>query len=354
MQLAYPQQESEEAREGTASHEVAAYMLRQSLAGGGAYDPPAVGAVASNGVVLTREMIEAAETYVDDVLANRPPGARVNIEERVPISRIHEQCWGTPDAWAWSEGMRTLTLWDYKYGHKFVPAFENWQMIPYICGILDSLKVKGLEEIYITVEVRIVQPRHYSGGGPVRIWRVPPSDLRAHVNKLTTSAAEALNPHPSTRAGPWCDNCTARHACETLRRAAARAMDIAGSAIPEDLPPHALGLELRNLKKYRDLLDARITGLQAEAEALLRSGTPVPFWGLAPTRSREDWTVTPAEVFALGDMLGHDLRRPPEPVTPNQAKKLGVSADIVSAYATANTGVKLVEDDGTKARQVFS
>jgi hypothetical protein len=56
----------------------------------------------------------------------------------------------------------------------------------------------------------------------------------------------------------------------------------------------------------------------------------------------------------MGDMLGKDLRKK-EAITPKQAIKLGVDETVIKAYSTQpRTGVKIVPDNGNKAKQVFS
>lgn len=66
-------------------------------------------------------------------------------------------------------------------------------------------------------------------------------------------------------------------------------------------------------------------------------------WMLEQGFGREAWTVTPEEVFALGDMMGVDLRKKPEAITPAQARKLGLDEDVSKAYSKRPPGeVKLV------------
>ena len=53
-------------------------------------------------------------------------------------------------------------------------------------------------------------------------------------------------------------------------------------------------------------------------------------------------------------MLGVDLARPIEPITPAQAVKAGLPAEMLTALAeTPRGGAALVRDDGSRARTVF-
>lgn len=57
----------------------------------------------------------------------------------------------------------------------------------------------------------------------------------------------------------------------------------------------------------------------------------------------------------MGDLMGVDLRKPVELDTPAQARKKGVDESVIAAYSeTPMTAIKLVEVDGTEARQVFT
>lgn len=359
LEAMYPElEESEDARNGTASHEAAApRILAGARANLGLNEAPRAGAAASNGVILTDEMIEAAELYTANVVetmhATRCYAPRV--EQRVAIGRIHEVMFGTPDCALYHREGLTLYIWDYKFGFEIVEAFENWQGIAYAAGLLDELGVNGIDDQYITVVIRIVQPRAPHREGPIREWRVKASDLRPYFNRLADAAVEAMSANPKTRAGLHCKYCRARHACETLQREALAAAAYVGGVTPFDLTPHATGLELRLLRRAETLIKARKSGLEEQAAAMIKRGDVVPFSALIQGKGRERWAVPPAEVFALGDMFSVGLRKEPEPITPKQAREAGVPAELVDAYAeTPRTGLKLVEDDGRRARQIFS
>jgi hypothetical protein len=363
MEWRYPEAGDKEAAEdGTAAHWVfqqlwdgwAAEVLLQDRA--------------PNGRAITLEMCDAAQVLVDDVNAVlREHGlskTAVVIEQRVAIPRVHPSAnWGTPDVrlWVvWPDGRAVLFVWDFKYGHKVVDAFENWQLIDYAAGILDEARPWGLSDENIRVVLRVVQPRSYHRDGPVREWRTTAVGLRDYIFRLSMSADEAMQAQPECRPQPSaCENCTARHACEALQRATYRGMDLAAQAQASDLTPAALGLELRYLTDAADLMKARLTGLMAQAEGLRAQGVPLPHWRAEPTAAREKWTVSDREAIVAGSLLGLDLAKPPEAVTPTQARQLaqrqGVDASLLGVYsARASGGLKLVPDDGSEARKVFA
>ena len=358
LEAAYPETEaSPSSLEGTAAHWVVQMLLQGT--------PVALGMQAPNGVAVTQEMLEAAELVRDDILATLGPdwAKYLVIERRVQIPRVHPtHNWGTPDYRAWSRlnnGRLCLRVWDFKYGHGIVEAFENWQLIDYTAGLLDEAGIDGLQDQETVVDMVVIQPRAFHRDGPVRRWRVVASDLRPYINRLTNAAGEALSPNAKATPTPeGCENCLGRHACEGLQRAAYMAADKAQQYGALELSPHALGLELRALKRAQDLLAARVSGLEAQAVASIKAGRLVPFWVMESAPGRLAWTKPAPEIFALGEMLGLKLQKDPEPITPTQAKAAAKAAKIdgalFDAYAVRPAGAaKLVADDGTKARLTF-
>ena len=56
----------------------------------------------------------------------------------------------------------------------------------------------------------------------------------------------------------------------------------------------------------------------------------------------------------MGDLLGEDIRKPAQLDTPAQCRKKGIDDAVIALYSeTPKTAIKLVKDDGSKARQVF-
>jgi hypothetical protein len=355
MQAMFPEREGEReaAREGTAVHEVAMPLLHAAARGGVGPEQFEKGRQASNGVVITTAMVQAATLYAVHVgQIMREYGVFVSyIEVAVACLRIHTQSWGTPDCWLFDQATGTLCIWDLKYGFEIVEVFENWQLINYVAGILDLLDV---DDQFVTVRFFVVQPRAPHRDGPIREWRVKASDLRAQINVLSAAAHEALSDSPRTTAGAWCRHCSARHACETSQRAGLAIMDFSGQSNPVNATPGELGLELQLIERALEILKARQTGLAAEIEALIRNGSIIPGWTMRPTYGREEWERPLAEVFALGQIYGVDLHRKETAITPRQAVAAGVPDDIVRSYThKPRRGLTLVEDDGTRAQHIF-
>lgn len=361
MNQLYPETEqSEAAAEGEAAHEIGAITIEDAKIG---IRPNwanwKMTGSARNGVPFTEEMFEAAEVYANDVAKEmRTRGVFTpRVEERLAIPHIHEQSSGTPDCWLWDRQKFELLIWDFKFGFDMVEAFENWQLINYTAGIPDQLYLPapGLADQEITVRMRVVQPRAFHRNGPVREWAVKASALRGYFNILAANAAKALGPDPGFKTGAHCKHCPGRHACPAALQAGTQLFEAATAAVPIQLEPAALGLQLRLIERARKQLEYLETGYHEQVKLLAKAGTDVPGWAVEPKCGRERWTLPAGDVLRLGEMFGVNLAKPAEPVTPKQARKLGIDGDVIKPYCeTPSTGIKIVPDDGNKAKQVFS
>ena len=351
----YPEpDDTDEAREGTAAHFYATEMLQ----GRDPFALPNVQAVAPNGVPIDAEMVDCAQGLLVDVrdvyYAQKGLGGdpQMYVEARVHMPIVHAENWGTPDVLVIDRPRKKLFVWDYKYGHRFVDAVGNLQLIDYAIGALQTHGIPCADWPHWTVQINIAQPRNYHRFGPIREWQTDGRVLLdTYVPALYEAAKAAFEPDPKYQTGEHCRDCSARHACPALQQAGAIAMDVSLRSAPVDLPPHAVGLELRQIDDALARLKARQTGLQEQALGLIRSGTTVPFYTAQHAVGRERWTVPAAEVLALGEMFGKALAKPVEPITPKQARDLGIDETVISAYAERPRGALRLEpvDDNAAA-----
>jgi hypothetical protein len=317
------------------------------------------GVVAPNGVILNDELAEAATFYVDAVveLVGSDAVDRINgVELPVSAPAIHAECYGTTDVAWWSIGHYGAIVHcvDFKGGHGYVDAFENWQGIGYLAGILSRPEFANLSRTAIECNFHIIQPRNYMLPGPVRTWTVLADKLAPFFTRLEQSYAAAFGPNPLCNVNDECRNCRARHICETLHVATGKAMDFAGTATPLEMSEGALSTELFMLRRAQDILKARLTGLEEDAISRIRNRKLIPGWSLQPGQAREQWTVDPTVVFDTADALGVDVRKPAVPITPKQARDKGLDADVVNAFSTRPPGaLKLTYIDDKQLRKVF-
>lgn len=336
MEERYPEtSESAASREGTAAH----WVAQQYLIGN--YE---CGEFAPNGEPITNEMHEGADLYEHEIKWRCKDPEQLHIEERVDISSIHPDCWGTPDCWFVIEN--TLYLFDYKFGHGYVEVYENWQLLEYAVGIMDTLS--GITEVTLV----LVQPRCYVAEGPVRSWVLTPGALAAYKQRLIKSEHEAAATGAECTPSPECLHCRARHACGALEKTTMRYVDLMNAGGSNELTSLQLARELKHLHEAQHLMTARITGLEEQAKNLIMKGEILPGYRLESSLGREHWTHSPDEIITLGELMGLDLSKPREAITPAQARKLGLEPEVIAAYSERKAGsLKLVKDD--KAQKVF-
>ena len=220
-------EQSEAAREGEASHWVAASRLTSTKAIN-------EGDVAPNGVVITREMIDYAMVYANMIYDRKIPHSKPHIEEKVQAPQIHDDSWGAVDHWTFdSRGNGTIYVDDYKYGYGLVEVFENWQMLNYAMGVRTSIKPGEWTNPNTQICMTIVQPRPYHEDGVIRSWTITIAELEAYRLALAAAAVVALLPNPTVQSGSHCRYCRARHACPAAHKAAMTAIDITGQAAIE-------------------------------------------------------------------------------------------------------------------------
>ena len=363
MSQRYPEEtETPEAAEGTASHEVGARMI-ESAARAGNWINPTDGTdygSAENGILITEEMVEAAQMYADDVATVMREiavfgGGNFNVEQHIKAPSIHDLSEGTPDMWLFNPKKGKLYIWDYKYGYGIVEIYENWQLLNYLSGIIDELKRRGVvNDQTITVHMRIIQPRAFHLEGPIREWVINAAELRGYFNILSDNAHTSLSDKATTRSGSHCKHCTARHACPTALKAGVQLYEVAGQPIPVELPLDALGVQLAIVQRAIKQLEYVESGLSEIVKGLIKSGKNVPGYMLAQGVGREKWTKPTSEILSMGTMMGHDLKKPDEACTPNQARNKGIDGAVIMAYSQKpNTGLKLMPDNGNKAKRMF-
>jgi hypothetical protein len=334
LEAQYPEiVESTSAREGTAAH----WVAQQFLVKGSCSDT-----VAPNGEPITKEMLEGADLYEYEI-KYICKDSFLNIEKPVSISNIHPECWGTPDCWALID--KHLYIFDYKFGHGYVDVYENWQLLEYAAGIAQNAA-------FTKITMTIIQPRCYTTESCVRSWTLDIQDLNEYIEALRESESAAMEVNAPCTPSPECTYCAARHACKALQLTVSRSIDTIKSYGSFDLDSRQLGSQLKHLRQTAALLDAHLTGLEEQAKSSIMRGDSVPGFRLAPGQGREHWTKDIAEVITLGELMGLDLTKPAEAVTPAQARKIGIDDEILKEYSQRTAGkLKLVEE--TDAPKVF-
>lgn len=319
---------TEEQLEGDAAHWVALQYAQ-------GFNVP-VGGHAPNGITVTDEMIRGGILWRDHV------GPNSICEMPVQITAIHDMdCYGTPDNWSWDPVRGLIRAPDYKFGHSYVDAERNYQLIAYAAGIADLIGIDGHDAQNTYVEMGIVQPRYYHAE-PIRTWTVPLAELRAEIQWLRMRVEEAQRPDAAATTGAHCKLCPARHECTALQRVTGSLVDFSGSVERANLPNDVIGNELTLVADSIQRLEARHTGLEAQIESRIRAGQFVQGYKIESKAGNLAWTIPATEVAALDARLLKDPQQP-QILTPTQGIAAGVDGTVIGKYAKRPPGtMKLV------------
>lgn len=336
-----PDESDNEVREdGTAMHWLAAEIYARR--------PTVVNMAAPNNRILHDELFDAVEVYID--FLNSHADAEWQIEQPVDTSCIYPNTSGTPDAWQYVPGL--LRVADYKGGFRFVEVWGNLQLIIYAVSILNML---GVYDENTVIELTVVQPRAFHPDGDIRTWVTTRKELQSYVDELRSSAIDAMSDNPMCTPNPGCRDCPGRHSCVAFQNASYREIEFAYGATPHELEPRQLGEELTRINDAIALLEARKSGLDAQAESMLINGAIVPGWTLEHRLGRTRWRDgMEREAVIMGDMMGVNLRRPEMPITPTQAAKL-IPKELIPFYSHRPAiGRKLTKQDPLLLKKLFS
>ena len=348
--------DSQDAAEGTAAHWFAEKRLTYLSRGEKFSTSSFLNAKAPNGVIITQEMIDAVQVYVDDIFKNFNTDLILFIEKSFDISVVHPNNKGTLDCCCWvvDDEFSHLIIWDLKYGYGLVSPYDNWPMLNYAAGVLDFLTKNG-QQIPRTIELRIVQPRAFHPDGVARSCTVSVDEMYdKHIPRLIESAKLATSAAPPLVPGPeQCLNCRARHVCPALPERVLQCYDALTVAVPAELDGEALGREVTLLNDMEKLLKARKSGIDAQALEKIKQGESVTGWTAASASSRRVWKGSDEEVVQLGNMMGVDLLET-KIKSPAQAEKAGLAKSVVDSYVINKPGsLKLVPINSKLAKQVF-
>lgn len=320
------------AEEGTAAHEVLEAILTQKV-----WDTQA-----SNGVAITRDMENHAGSAVSYVIG-LSMGGEVLSEKRLVLKlpntpEIH----GTADVIVLPPDGKTVHVIDYKYGYTHVPA-DSPQLKIYGVAARQAFQRE-------TVYLHVIQPRDYTAK-PIRTHHFTPIEQNDFCAEVEMAMRLAASRQPVAVPGSHCNRCPGRGQCAAVRDWS-MVEEHAGSDV--QLTPEAVAFELHLARRQAELAAARVKGLEDEAAHVLRTGGLVPGWSMQSKPGRETWTdeqpvLSLAQGFGLLDTVSTRKL-----ITPNQAIKAGLPAELVRMHTTRPQGeAKLVPTGETLAARIF-
>lgn len=351
-QQAYPPLDVEPSQsrlEGRACHEVAQKLFKNEPFS------DLVGSLSKDGIVITDELFDAAREYFNEVWGycnTHGVLQNLHVEENCSVPG-YSNWFCIPDAWVVTlvEGKKILRVWDAKFGHRIIDPFENWQLLIEAFSICEQFQTPP-----DVIELVIVQPRGFTNDGTVRKWALTYDELCVYRQQVNETMLRVLDAAPMCTPGPHCLDCSARAHCDTLKQQSYAGVDYVTSLQTHNLSGHALGVELRLLRRAQEMIKMRLSGLEEQALYEIKQGQHVTFYSAKTTYGRKRWKkdVPVDQVIMMGDLLGQNLRKPQELDTPAQCAKKGIDPSVIEQYAeTPVTGVKLEQVNERAIRSVF-
>lgn len=332
--------------EGSAAHEVAALCLQEQTK---AVDYIGTTVeIQKTKVIVTEEMAEHIQTYVDCVMADVGNGDEFYVEQRFSLEEVYPGMFGTSDAVVLSPRNRTLRVYDFKYGQGIAVEVErNPQMMYY--GVGSALKFKGFEN----VELVVVQPRAPHKDGPVRRWQTDILDLMDFISDLQIAAQKTEDPDAALRAGEHCKFCPAKAFCPELRNMSARAAMVEFTPQGANTPPAPNFLtpeQINEILKHAKVVEMWIDAVREYAHQALVNGGTIPGWKLVRKRANRIWLDEMEAAVTLSNAgLSEDRIYTKKIISPAQAEKaLGKKAESLIEPLVArgvSSGTTLASED---------
>lgn len=263
------------ADEGTAAHELAAWMLTESTTLQQALNLVDHLGIEVNGKVwpISTEMVEFVHSYAKLVREYAESGSLL-VERRVSFA----DAIGVPNSFGTSDAIivsaDTIIVIDLKYGMGVrVDAEQNEQLMLYALGALNDYGV--LSDIKNVVMV-VHQPRL----NHVSEWCITVTELLAFADRAKAAAALVVNGTGEFSPGEkQCRFCRAKPICPALKAEALSAFDEFNEISPE-VSDDNLGQLLAKM----DLIENWCTSIRTEAHRRLSLGKPVTGFKLVEGR----------------------------------------------------------------------
>lgn len=329
----YPDIEHPAAKEGTAAHEMAELILK-----GQHTIEELVDRQASNGIMMTGEMVPHVQMYVDHI---QKRGVAYWIEEVIEIKcnvgTVTGRCDGA--AFAFDETTNHLFIDDFKYGYRPVEVFKNWQQLIYAMGMFTKIGSR-----IQTITMTIIQPRGQHHDGPIRSWTIGAEELERYMLHLWKQLEYLNSPNRKCHTGAWCRDCKVQPHCAAAISAGMNAIDVIMKALPDTKTAKDIADLLDILTYASKTVDHLLDSVNARAEAMILNGQPIPGYGYEPGKGKRKFK-NPEAAIAAAAAVGIDITNKVV-CTPLEAERRGLSEMFVKQLATTpSTAPRLKKRD---------
>lgn len=339
------------AAEGTAAHGLAAYCLEHGfdaarfLDGVSGPNGPVDDAEADKETLfdIDDEMVDAVQTYLDLCRMFMLPPWEYEIEQRLDLTAVHKDVFGTGDFISYHPETKALVVVDYKHGKGHaVEVEQNKQLLTYGLGAALRHHNRGLSG----VDLYIVQPRCPHPDGPVRWAKYDSIDLLEFRVALADAATATENPAAIRVAGDWCFFCPAAATCVERRALAMLAAEEEFGEV-DGMSPDKTAEILRQADQMKNW----IKRVEAYAQSEAQHGRLPTGFKLVAKRATRKWINKEAAQTYLETVVEIDrdeIFQEPKMKSPAQIEAVigkKRKGELEGLYESISSGANLVPEE---------
>ena len=347
LETFYPAEEKSSpfAAQGTGAHALGEYCLINKI-----IDVDTQFGKIFEGIKVDAEMVSAIQEYLDYVNLEAEGSDLFLIEQRVSLSRIREDMFGTADAIVIKDGVCSVI--DLKYGAGVrVSSYENTQGLYYAAGVSMAYgKRYGIH----TYKVTIVQPRMDN----ISEYEVTAGKLQQWIeNELRPAVLATEDPNaPLNPTVDGCRWCSAKPECRAFSvfsmNQAVQGFDFIKPEPKIKQPDFITAKQLSILYGNLPLMKMFIKTIEDKVLLDLQNGKTVEGYNLVEGRSTRAWKNPAAfeRKMRLKKFRVGDIYLPRKLISPTQAEKLlGKKHKLLEGQIHKPIGKLVVGHDNAKA-----
>lgn len=351
------------AAEGTAAHSLAAHCLEHgfdaaryigAVAGpDGVNDDVAAEADEKTTFEVDDEMADAVQEYLDLCRRFMVPPWEFDIEQRLDLTAVHKDVFGTGDFISYHSETKALIVVDYKHGKGHaVEVAENKQLMTYAVGAALRYHNRGLGAITLYV----VQPRCPHKDGSVREANYDSVELLEFRSDLADAATATEAADAPRVAGEHCKFCPASAICPERRAASlAVAEDEFGNSLTEK-PLIELTVEQRQrVYRRKEEIKDWIKRVESYEQGEAQHGRILPGFKLVAKRATRKWkSQADAQAYleTILELDSADIFVDPKMKSPAQIEAVigkKRKSEIAGLYEAVSSGANLVPVEDPRA-----
>jgi hypothetical protein len=307
------QESSDAADEGTAGHSLLEKCVLE------ASNTSEFLGLTIGGYLVNEEMASSVQLAVDYVFKKRSEiGGTVEVEERLDLTKIHPDIFGTLDICIFKKGKR-LVIIDFKYGLSRVEVRDNKQLLTYALGA--ALK-HGFD--FEEAELVIVQPRAPHPEGTIRSWVVTKQYLQSWSPILAEAARLTESPDAPLVLGEHCGFCPAKGICPRQNEVVEKSLMISTKDKTISLPSIAnlTDEQIVRIIEHQGQIEDFLSEVKRLALHRLKAGEKIEGLKLVAGRGSRVWIDEEAVATHLVALLSPDLAYSKKLLSPAQAETL--------------------------------